>query len=99
MIHTLCEHGLLDSTITCAGIEVVCSDIPDPENGDIMFAEGTTSPFEVGTIATYICNLGYSLMGGDSARTCEGDGTQEYGMWSGLAPECVGEYCCLHERF
>ena len=81
----------------CAGIEVACPDIPDPENGDILFAEETTSPFKLDTTATYTCNLGYSLVG-EAMRTCEGDGTQERGMWSSLAPECVGECCCYYMK-
>ena len=68
----------------------MCPDIPDPENGQIVFDADTTCPFDLGTTATYSCHYGYSLVG-EAVRTCEGDGTQEYGTWSTPAPECVGE--------
>ena len=73
-------------------IVVMCEDIPDPDNGQIVFGDDTTCPFDLGTTATYSCYPGYSLVG-DAVRTCEGDGTQEEGTWSNTAPQCDGEYC------
>ena len=76
----------------CSAIEVTCEDIPDPDNGQIVFDTDTTSPFDLETTATYSCDAGFELQNGDTVRTCEGDGTTETGTWSGMAPVCVGEW-------
>ena len=42
-----------------------------------------------GSIATYSCNEGFSLIGGNSTRTCrKGDNYGIVGVWDGLAPRC-----------
>ena len=60
-------------------------------NGDITYAMDTTAPFDYQTRATYSCNPGYGLSGGDTVRTCTGtlDGN---GDWTGIAPICRGRY-------
>ena len=69
---------------------VMCEDLPDPVNGQIVFAPDTLCPFALGTMATYSCNAGFELQSENSVRTCEGDGTSESGTWSGTAPTCDG---------
>ena len=61
-----------------------CGSLPDPANGQVGQAAGTT----VGQTATYSCNTGYNLVG-DSTRTC-----QAIGNWSGREPTCEGVYAC-----
>ena len=55
-----------------------------------MFSSGTTAPHAIKTIATYQCELGYILSGGDVIRTCVGDGSSPNGRWDGSAPSCSG---------
>ena len=59
-------------------------------NGQIDYASDDTAPFDVGTMATYSCDAGFELQGGDTVRTCMGDGSTRFGIWSGLTPTCVG---------
>ena len=67
-------------------IVVVCPDLMDPTNGIITFT-GETSGFM--TMATYSCNPGYGLSGGDSVRTCTSSSVGP-GEWSGTSPTCEG---------
>ena len=47
-----------------------------------------SSPYFSGTVATFSCNDGFGLSGGDGMRTCGGDGSSSDGMWSGTSPTC-----------
>ena len=70
---------------------IQCPDIPDPFNGQIVFVEDRTAPFDYGTNATYSCNPGYTLSGMDTVRVCGGDGSSAAGEWSGKS------ICCLSD--
>ena len=58
---------------------MTCGDLADPMSGTVSLSD--TSRLS-GTVATYSCDVGYSLSG-DSERTCQGSG-----MWSGAVPVC-----------
>ncbi len=74
-------------------IDHVCLDPLQIANGQIVFSNDTTSPFDFGTLATYTCDTGFSLVGeSDGTRTCSGDGSSPVGMWTGDIPTCIGEY-------
>ena len=68
-----------------------CPHIADPANGQIAFASDSVAPFDLATTATYSCDSGYGLMGGDTVRTCEENGGSVIGAWSGMAPSCGGK--------
>lgn len=72
-------------------IEITCPDLPDPENGLIEFSSNGDPPYDVGVLADYSCNPGYSLQYGDERRTCEVEDSSESGIWSGTSPQCVGK--------
>ncbi len=60
----------------------MCPTLTDPQNGVI-----TLSVENDGSVmATYSCNTGYALTGGDTLRTCTA------GVWDGLIPTCEGIY-------
>ena len=48
----------------------------------ITYAPDTTPDYSVGTIATYVCDEGFSLVGA-MTRVCQSDGT-----FSGTDPVC-----------
>ena len=50
------------------------------------------SQYDNGTTATYQCDSGYELTGGDTVRTCTGDGSSPVGQWNGTAPNCSGSH-------
>ncbi|XP_064386164.1 uncharacterized protein LOC135334777 [Halichondria panicea] len=64
------------SELTC---QPNCPDLPTLINGMIMYSAG--SRFDSG--ATYSCNTGYTLTGGDAVRICVSGGS-----WSGSPPTC-----------
>ncbi len=70
-------------------IAVVCSDIPAPDNGRITYSTDTTSPYDFGTVATYVCNTRFGLVGVGS-RSCVGDDTSLVGSWSETGSTCEG---------
>ena len=59
-----------------------------PTDGEVSYS--TASPFLTQTVATYTCDRGFRLTGGDMTRTCGGDGSSSDGMWSGTPPICEG---------
>lgn len=63
-----------------------------PSNGMITYAIDVTPDFDPGTTATYSCDEGFGLSGGDTVRTCQG---QPIGAWSGTAPTCEGMHVIL----
>ncbi len=65
--------------LTTSIAAVDCLGLTNPTDGMVTL---TTTTFE--GIATYSCNTGLSLSG-EATRTC-----QDTGVWTGLAPTCVG---------
>ncbi len=63
-------------------------------NGLVTYATDTTSPFDYQTTATYSCDTGYGMSGGDTVRTCVSS-TAGPGEWSGTVPTCEGVYSCV----
>ena len=56
-----------------------CTRLSSPSNGAVTFSSSFLSS---GTIATYTCDLGYSLVG-SSSRVC-----LAFGSWNGSQPYC-----------
>lgn len=65
---------------TCTAI--TCSALPSIANGSISYP----SSQNWGSVATYSCSPGYTLVGGNTTRTC--GGVSNPGTWSGSAPTC-----------
>lgn len=61
---------------------ITCGRLSDPENGAVR----QRRPAIVGSVAVYICNRGFRLVG-QRKRVC-----QSNGRYSGQAPTCVGMY-------
>ena len=62
-------------------IEINCVLLPNPGNGSVVHS-GT----DVGSVATYSCFIGFTLVGGGAGgdrRVCSTDG-----KWTGTAPIC-----------
>ena len=72
-------------------IAIRCSVLPAVDNGKITYSTDTTEPYDYGTTATYQCDSGYELTGGDTVRTCTGDGSSPVGEWNGTLPVCAGK--------
>ena len=63
---------------------VQCLGLTPPLNALITYS--SDPPYEYLTTATYECNVGFGLLGGDKLRSCIG-GSDE---WTGVAPSCTG---------
>ena len=76
-------------------IAVQCPELPSIPNGLIEYVEDDGAPFDLGTMATYMCNDGFFL-DGDDERSCT---TREVGtsivMWTGQEPQCVRKLAIL----
>ena len=84
---------ILSYTTALIVSDFMCPHIPDPENGQIVFTPDKVAPFATNTTATYSCDPGHGLVGGDAIRTCKGNVSSFEGMWSGMPPSC--ECKCL----
>ena len=64
-------------------------------NGTLTYSTGSVETVEDqyghGATATYQCDSGYELTGGDTVRTCTGDGSSPVGQWNGTASVCKGK--------
>ena len=69
---------------------ITCADLPDPDNGNILFMADDTAPFDLGTVATFKCYPGFVLVGNFENLTCMADHENDMGYWDGTAPTCEG---------
>ena len=80
-----------------SAIAITCSPLDTSflGNGTLTYSTGSVEAIEdqydYGTTATYQCNSGYELTGGDTVRTCTGDGSSPVGQWNGTTPLCTGK--------
>lgn len=69
----------------------------DPTDGNIVFKDDPTAPFDLGTIAYYTCYPGFVPDGIDAVRVCLNVGS-DIGEWNGTASfcerECLSFYKC-----
>ncbi len=72
---------------TYSHTEITCSDLVLPTLM-VSYNGGSPGNRPVDTGATYSCNNGYTLIGGDITRVCVNGGS-----WSGSTPTCQGELC------
>ena len=75
------QYSLLDSIHN--PLPVVCPSLPALNNGIVSYSD---SKLDLGTVATYTCDTGYTLNGGTN-RTCESGG-----VWSGSDLVCQREW-------
>ena len=62
-------------------------------NGQVSYATDMTSPYEIGTVATFTCNAGFSLDGAADTLTCaDDDQLDTVGTWGGTEPTCERMY-------
>ncbi len=67
----------------------VCDELEMIANGVISYNADMTAPYNVGTVATYSCNAGFVLRGGNMVRTCVEAGDGSGGIFNGEAPTCI----------
>ena len=75
---------------------IECEPLQPIANGMISYSIPGTPNHPLGTVATYVCNPGFSLDftgGGSEMRTCvdDGDGDEE-GVFDRQAPTCVSKF-------
>ena len=71
-------------------VAITCTRLILPTNGIISYATDITAPFDYRATATYSCDPGYGLSGGDTVRTCFDSPDGVGGEWTGTAPICRG---------
>ncbi len=74
---------------------IMCESLSAPLNGTISFVADTTATFDFRTTATYACDKGFALSGGNPERTCEEGPIEGMGAWSGSALTCFGKLMLL----
>ena len=72
---------------------IECPALTAPMNGQVSYATDMTSPYEIGTVATFTCNAGFSLDGAADTLTCaDDDQLDTVGTWGGTEPTCERMY-------
>ena len=66
----------------------MCPALTPPTNGVIVYASDTSADFDFETTATFSCNPGFGMVGGDEVRTCGGNGSSATGVWTGNQTVC-----------
>ncbi len=71
-------------------LTALCGVLPASDNGRIEYSPDTTAPYDVSTVATYICDEGYELTlnPGSQMRTCVDSGDGSGAGFDGSAPTC-----------
>ena len=70
----------------------MCPALTSPTNGQVSYEMDMTSPYEIGTVATFTCNAGFSLNGAVDMLTCADDNQLDtVGTWGGTEPPCPCE--------
>ena len=70
----------------------MCPALTSPTNGQVSYEMDMTSPYEIGTVATFTCNAGFSLNGAVDMLTCaEDDQLDAVSTWGGTEPTCQRE--------
>ena len=83
------------SCISFAAIE--CPALTADPNGGLSYSSvDQTGPFAIGTVATFMCNTGFSLNGALATLTCaDDDEADDIGTWGGTEPACSGRYMLI----
>ncbi len=63
--------------------------MPEILNGSISYAVDIEDPFDLGTIATYMCDDGFILVGDEERNCTVGVAGSAVGRWTGTQPTCV----------
>ncbi len=82
--------NLLSPLLFLHHIIVLCPIIETLSNGMVSYSP-SAMPLVAGTVATYTCDTGYTLVGA-STRTCSVDGD-----WITAAPTCLRELCICYK--
>ena len=70
----------------------MCPALTAPANGQVSYTTDSSSPFEIGTVATLSCDAGFSLNGSTATLTCADDDQADItGTWGGTEPICLGK--------
>ena len=78
---------MLTDALFLAAIE--CPALTAPMNGQVLYATDMTSPYEIGTVATFTCDAGFSLDRAPDTLTCaDDDQVDTVGTWGGTEPTC-----------
>ena len=73
---------------------IECPALTAPMNGQVSY--DMTSPYQIGTEATFTCNAGFSLNGAVDMLTCaDDDQLDTVGTWGGTEPPCPREFIII----
>ncbi len=73
-----------------------CYELEFIANGVIVYTDDITAPYDVDTLASYRCDPGYVLTGGNVVRTCVDAGDGSGGRFDGETPTCKRKL--LHDQ-
>ena len=72
---------------------IECPTLIAPANGQVSYTTDMSSPFDIGTVATFSCDTGFSLNGTIATFTCaDDDQADTIGTWGGTEPSCLGKF-------
>ena len=72
---------------------IECPALTAPMNGLFWYATDMTPEFEIGTVATFTCNAGFSLNDAVAMLTCADDDQMDnVGTWGGTEPNCLRKF-------
>ena len=71
---------------------IECPTLTAPANGQVSYNTDMSSPFDIGTVATFSCDAGFSLNGTTATLVCaDDDQADTIGTWGGTEPNCLGK--------
>ncbi len=78
----------------------LCPPLLEIANGMISYSPDNTPDYIIGTVATYSCNQGYSLVDGFTTKVCKEVGRSP-AMFDGSTPICERKQgsACMHVQY
>lgn len=68
-------------------LAILCHELPAITDGHIFYQPDRTAPFDLHTVAMYVCDIGFSLQG-NLTRMCTSVESSVIGVFEGITPAC-----------
>ena len=71
---------------------IQCLPLSSIDNGEITYSGGAAIDYDLGTVATFSCSAGYSLLGNHTRVCLDDDQADTIGIWSGKSSSCERKF-------
>ncbi len=70
----------------------MCASLSPPTNGRVAYFTDSAPPYDYDTVATYTCDIGFGIAGGDVNSVCTDENNEAVGRWTRIPPTCERKF-------